>query len=148
MTDSIAIRLAGIGDLEKVEEILREAGLETEGLSDWMGSFLLAEKGDSTDREIVATAGLEQYGTIGLLRSLIIRKKAWTVEDGVALLQLLLAYSRHNGLDELYLLTESPSLFIHIGFTILSDSEIPPEVMASLHFRQHRKRAVPMRKIL
>lgn len=148
MTDSIAIRLAGIGDLAEVEGMLREAGLETEGLSDWIGSFLLAETRDRTNREIVATAGLEQYGTIGLLRSLIIRKKAWTVEDGVALLQLLLAYSRHNGLDELYLLTESPSLFIHIGFTILSDSEIPPEVRASLHFRQHRKRAVSMRKIL
>lgn len=148
MNEPITIRRAGMEDLDIVQAVLLEAGVEKGNLSEWIESFLLAERTDGSNREVVATVGLEKYGTNGLLRSLVIRKKAWTPDKGLDLLQLILAYSGDNGLEELYLLTESPSLFIHMGFTTVNDGEFPAELMSSLHFRQHRERAVLMRKIL
>lgn len=146
MTDTITIRRATVNDIEKIESMLQEAGVEPVGLREWIDSFILAEHEFEGEQEIIATAGLEKYGSKGLLRSLVFRKKAWSVEKGMDMLGLILTYGANQGLDELYLLTESPSLFIHIQFTVVEDSQIPAEIVSSLHFQQNRQRAVPMRK--
>ncbi|GAX89590.1 hypothetical protein EFBL_1214 [Effusibacillus lacus] len=164
MRDTIAIRRATAADLESVSSLLEEAGIRSMGLDKWIESFIVAEtvrdhqaesaEGHGTEpphrrsSEIVATAGLEQYDSKGLLRSLVIRSKAWSAEDGLRMLQLVLAYAEETGFSELYLLTESPSLFIHMGFAPVACEEVAPELLESLHFRQHRERAVPMRKVL
>ncbi|MFC4767545.1 GNAT family N-acetyltransferase [Effusibacillus consociatus] len=150
MNDKITIRRATPRDTVNIALLLREAGVDPAGLEEWVDSFILAETPaeSESELEIIATAGLEKYGSKGLLRSLVLRKKACTAEDGFHLLQLILAHTGQIGLSELYLLTESPTLFIHMEFTPVTTLEIPMEILLSQHFRQNSAKAVPMRKIL
>jgi amino-acid N-acetyltransferase len=148
MDGNFAIRRAAREDAESIALLLQEAGIDPEGLEQWVESFLLVETANDHRPEIIATAGLEKYGTKGLMRSLVMRTNAWSAEDGLNLLRLILSHASQNGLDEVYLLTESPTLFIHMEFTPLDLADIPPEILSSVHFRQNSSRAVPMRKIL
>lgn len=148
MHTDITIRRAAIDDTENISLLLQEAGIDPVGLDQWVESFIIAEIPGEEGNEIIATAGLEKYGEKGLLRSLVIRKKAWSVEDGLHMLRLILAHASQNGLSELYLLTESPTLFIHMEFTPVDVQNVPSEILSSLHFQQNLGRAVPMRKLL
>ena len=64
------LRRARQTDLDQVLRLLADNGLPSEGVSDHIGTFVVAEDGF----KVVGTAGLELYGRFALLRSAAVSK--------------------------------------------------------------------------
>jgi N-acetylglutamate synthase-like GNAT family acetyltransferase len=150
MSKETTIRRAVPEDTAQVRFLLQEAGIEPEGVEDWIDSFLLAETIENGSPQIQAMIGLEKYGSKGLLRSLLIRNQTQSLGSGLQLLEILLSQASKFELEELYLLTESTNaeIFIHMEFSPILSSEIPPEILNSEHFQRNLEKAVPMKKII
>lgn len=148
MENTITIRKAAHKDAETITKLLQEAGILSDGVEQSAESFILAETCTAGGTEVAAAVGYEKYGSVGLLRSFVIRKKAWKPDSTVQLLGLVLAHARDSGVQAVYLVTQSPTLFIHMGFEVLEQDLIPAELLQSRHFSRNLKQGVAMRKVL
>src|SRR5687767_15970965 len=61
----VHVRPATANDLSAVKDLLTESDLPLDGVSESLGSFVVADRGG----KIVGVAGLEQCGEYGLLRA-------------------------------------------------------------------------------
>jgi N-acetylglutamate synthase-like GNAT family acetyltransferase len=143
---SVVIRLAEEKDIASIENLLVGAGVNSSGVAENVGQFLVVEQEGEDEWNPVGTVGLELYenGRYGVMRSLVMRTQAWTAEVGVELIRLFLAYAETTGIEALYLLTLStaPALFIHMGFTTATPDQIPPAVAASPHYAAYANEQV------
>lgn len=128
---TVQIRNVGPEDLAGVERLLQHVGLPTAGLPDHQEDFVVADDGG----RLVATAGLELYGTAALLRSVAVdddyRKR------GIAgdLVQRLLDRAAARGVSEVYLLTTTAAgYFRRFGFEPIGRDAVRPEVTVSAEF--------------
>lgn len=124
------IRTAAPGDLPPVRELLRAAGLPTEGV-DAPGAFVVAE----AQGRIVAAAGLELHGASGLLRSVVV-DPAWRGRRvGEAVVERVLAMADVSGLSTVYLLTTTADAwFPRFGFHLVQRDQAPPEIRCTGEF--------------
>ncbi|MGB8956094.1 MAG: GNAT family N-acetyltransferase [Tumebacillaceae bacterium] len=147
---AISIRRANEGDVTTIEALLDGAGVHSGGIVDNIARFLVVEEERDVDKRVVGTVGLEVYEErYGVMRSLVMQGDAWNARIGVELLRLFVAFAETQGIDELYLLTQStaPDLFIHMGFSTAAPEEIPAAVAACQHFSAYRnEQVIPMRK--
>ncbi|SDE44650.1 arsenic resistance N-acetyltransferase ArsN2 [Sporomusa acidovorans] len=121
------IRQATATDLQRLEQLLADAKLPTDGVEVNLAYFLVAE---TKDKEIVAVIGMERSDSYGLLRSLAVSPK-WK-KQGLAkkLLTHAIKQAKSNGISELYLLTETAANYLaRFGFTEILRSDIPEELM-------------------
>jgi N-acetylglutamate synthase-like GNAT family acetyltransferase len=126
------IRAAEAGDRERIEALLRENDLPTDGVPEALGGFLVAEDGV----DIVGVAGIERCGEFGLLRSVAVDVN-WR-GHGVArrLVDRLIETSRAYSLAGLYLLTTTAEgYFPNFGFRTTSRDAVPDAVRATDEFR-------------
>lgn len=120
-------------DLDPVLALLRGANLPVQGVAEAIGAFLVAE---STGR-IVGAAGLERYGRHGLLRSLVVSAEWRGRRLGGALTEEILATAEREGLDAVYLLTETAAEFFpRYGFARIARSDVAEPVRASAEFAE------------
>jgi amino-acid N-acetyltransferase len=126
------IRAAEAADRERIEALLRQNDLPTEGVQDALGGFLVAEDGE----DIVGVAGIERCGEFGLLRSVAVDEN-WR-GHGVArrLVDRLIETSRAHSLAGLYLLTTTAEgYFPNFGFQATTRDAVPDAVRATDEFQ-------------
>ncbi|HEX9939822.1 MAG TPA: arsenic resistance N-acetyltransferase ArsN2 [Longimicrobium sp.] len=131
MTD-FEIRTAAAGDRDEVEALLRRTDLPPDGLDEQFGDpYAVAV----SDGRIVGAAGVEVYGTAGLLRSVAV-DPAWQGRGvGAALTAERLRWARERGLESVYLLTNTAAgYFPKLGFTPVPREQVPDGVRTSLQF--------------
>lgn len=100
--------------LAAVKGLLDEASLPSSDVDDGLLEhfFAMAERD-----ELVGVAGLEPHGSVGLLRSLVVRSPARRSGIGKALVARLEAYAAAMGIETLYLLTDTaPAYFRRLGY--------------------------------
>lgn len=118
-------------DVEGLYGLLREAGLPLDGLDAHLSGALVAK----VDGQVVGSAGVEQYGAAGLLRSVAVRESLRGTGLGRQLVEAVQERARAAGIARLYLLTETAAeWFPRFGFTPIPRSAVEPAVQASVEF--------------
>jgi amino-acid N-acetyltransferase len=127
----VTVRSARSDDLAAIQELLRDAGLPTDGVADWLPRFRVAE----VEGRIVAVAGMETYGPSALLRSVAVRPDWRGSGLGRLLVDDLLSDAESRGTHDVYLLTTTAEhYFPRLGFACIRREEVPELVQASVEF--------------
>lgn len=118
------IRQADTLDVKKIATFLNKAEVTIEGLEEWLEYFLLMET--EADQTLIGTIGIEPYGKVGLLRSMVLSKG--TVEDILFLIQQALKLAKEKDMDAIYCSVNnqhSIQLFQLLGFQQIDMDHIP-----------------------
>jgi N-acetylglutamate synthase-like GNAT family acetyltransferase len=113
-----------------LQAALRASNLPTDDLDeDGRSFFRFTHQG-----ETVGFGGLEQYGEVALLRSVVVLPPQRGKGYGEVIIRRLLDQAAANGVRTVYLLTESAAPFFeHVGFARVNRATAP---VAILHTRQ------------
>ncbi|HLN64036.1 MAG TPA: arsenic resistance N-acetyltransferase ArsN2 [Symbiobacteriaceae bacterium] len=130
--ETVTFRTATATDWPAVAELLTQAELPLAGAEAHLGHFLLALRGDN----LVASAGLEVYGTTALLRSVAVSKTERGTGLGQEIVRRLLDQGYETGLKLVVLLTTTADRFFpRFGFVQVTRADLPAEVFASPEFQ-------------
>lgn len=134
MSDAVDIRPAVAADLDVACKWLVDAGLPTDDLTpSHMDAFMIATRGGLS----VGMIGLEKFGDIGLLRSLVVDSDCRGLGLGRHLVDALEATAREQGIGELWLLTiDADPFFSRLGYAVAERSDAPPSIQSSVEFSQ------------
>ena len=126
------LRTARTSDVPGVRRLLRDCNLPEDGIEDqFTNSFLVAEY----DGELIGVAAMEEYGSMGLLRSVAVVKACRSRAVGTHLVAGCLDHARRRGLTEVYLLTlDAQAYFESFGFAVLDRDRVPAEIANSREF--------------
>ena len=126
------IRDATSSDFPAVERLLLASKLPVEGVRENFSGFVVAEEAGT----IAGAIGLERYGSAALLRSAVVSLANRGTGVGRQLVESLLERAKHDGIDELYLLTTTAEkYFPRFGFARTTRAAVPEMVKASAEFR-------------
>ncbi len=126
------LRQATLSDLELLKAHLSQAKLVLQSIEEHLEHFWLLFDGD----DLIASAGLEIYGGVALLRSVAVNAHWQNQGLGQQILQKILEYASSLGIRELVLLTETaPSYFERYGFRKIAREHAPQAVKASTEFK-------------
>ncbi len=129
MTGSLRTRPANPADLSWARRLVTEAGLPDGGLEDQFPAAYVVLAGD--DRPL-GLAGLERYGSSGLLRSVALDAGARGAGAGRLLVSDRLDRARADGLAAVYLLTTTAAdWFPRFGFQVIGRENLPTELGAA-----------------
>lgn len=130
MTDQVDIRRAEPADLERSIELLTAAGLPTADLSiDRLALVAIV------DESLAGVIGLETFGSLGLLRSLVVSPKYRRCRLGEQLVAALEGHARESGITELWLLTiDAGPYFERLGYTGQPRERAPADIALSDEF--------------
>ena len=112
--------------------LLASAQLPTEDLSDAHCEhfFFTGTRGSPT-----ALVGLELFGDVALLRSLVVTQQARGAGAGSALVRHAETYAREHGVHTLYLLTTTAeTFFARRGYARTDRQSAPPAIRATREF--------------
>ncbi len=126
------IRPAMTADFETVTGWLAAARLPAADLSiDDMQHFLLAE----SDGVPVGTVGLEPFGNVGLLRSLVVVPHSQGGGAGRMLVAALEGQAAARGMHELWLLTtDADAYFTKLGYEVMPRESAPESIRQTTEF--------------
>jgi amino-acid N-acetyltransferase len=125
------IGTADSADLPALLTLLDAAGLPQDGITEHVGSALIARNGD----EILGCAALEIYGSSALLRSVAVAPIAQGRGLGTQLVNATLALAEDRQIHRLYLLTETAAdYFPRFGFAPIAREDVDPAVKQSVEF--------------
>jgi amino-acid N-acetyltransferase len=125
-------RPAEPSDRSAVEALLAREHLPLDGVAEHFDTFVIAECGE----DMVGAAGLEVYGTFGLVRSVVVAPEVKGQGIGRGLAHQLLAQARARGLEAVYLLTTTaPDFFARLGFERIAREAAPAPLWASAEFQ-------------
>lgn len=132
MERSYHIRPARGKDEQSVKGLLLDSNLPLEGVDEhFEESYCVAE---SQDR-IIGVAGIEVYGSHGLLRSCAVDSEWRKRSIGEALVKNRLSWARANELSDVYLITtDADHYFKRFGFRAVNRSSVPDEIKESSEF--------------
>ena len=130
MSREFDIRRAEPADLERGIELLAAAGLPTEDLThDRLALVAVA------DGALVGMIGLETFGSLGLLRSLVVSPECRRRGLGEKLVAALEGHARALCINELWLLTiDAGPYFERLGYTGQLRSCAPADIITSDEF--------------
>ncbi|NLY50883.1 MAG: GNAT family N-acetyltransferase [Firmicutes bacterium] len=119
-------------DLEQVKGLLREVGLPSTGIEEHYTNFLKLTMGG----RLIAVAGLEVHGKVGLLRSVAVAPDYQKSGLGQGLIRAVINKARSMGITDLYLLTEKAAgFFPRFGFRCIRRENLHPEIVQSYKLR-------------
>lgn len=125
------IRPAQAADFEPVAQFLVAAKLPVSDLPDGLPGFFLAFAGD----QLAATAGVEIFGKIGLLRSVAVAPDLRSKGIGEQTFRAAIARARADGAAEIWLITNTAeAYFAKRGFQRMERAAAPPEIAATEQF--------------
>lgn len=120
-------------DLDDVESLLSANGLPTADVHEKQGCFFVATAGG----ERVGIGGIEQYGTQGLLRSVVVAETHRGAGYGTALCETLEATARADGIETLYALTTTAADFFRgCGYEQVSRDRVPEQIQSTAEFAE------------
>lgn len=140
-------RAAAAADRPAIGGLLEASALPPTDTGKNLEQFLVHAGDDGT---VLGVAGLELYGSAGLLRSVVVAGPARRQGIAAALVERIVARARTEGCEALYLLTlDAEVYFQRFGFEVISRSEAPAGIRSSPEFaRLCPESAVLMRKRL
>lgn len=119
------------GDLDYVERLLSRNDLPVEDLRAAPAEFYYA----TADGERVGIGGLEGYGAVGLLRSVVVESPKRGRGYGTMLCAALENTARDDSIKTLYLLTTTASeFFASEGYTTVERPTVPEAVRNTTEF--------------
>jgi amino-acid N-acetyltransferase len=119
-------------ELDEVIALVGASGLPTAGLAD---AFPAAYSVVRDGSQIVAVAGLEVHGDVGLLRSVAVNPSQRTAGLGRLLVEDRLRAAGEHDLRAVYLLTTTAvDYFRRLGFTDTRREDAPAELQRSSEF--------------
>ena len=136
---SITLERAGPDELTHVERLLKANGLPSEDVQEKPGSFFLARAGadESGETRVVGAGGIEQYGSSGLLRSVVVEESIRGQGYGTVLCDRLEESARDDGIQTLYLLTTTAAAFFEgRGYEKISRSDAPSHIQETAEFSE------------
>lgn len=126
------IETAVPADLVSIRGLLEAAGLPTSDLESARPDFVLIRNGAT----IVAAGALQRFGSVALLRSVVVAEKERSRGFGRQVVRQLERLAQREKIAQLVLLTESASgFFRREGYRTIERSAAPPEVQESTEFR-------------
>lgn len=126
------IRNATSADLSAVETLLSVSDLPLDGVRDNFSTFIVAED----EGAVAGAVGLEQFGSVALLRSAVVAPEHRGSGIGQRLVEQLLTRAEQAGIEEIYLLTTTAEkYFPRFGFRLTTRSAVPEAVKASAEFQ-------------
>jgi amino-acid N-acetyltransferase len=126
------IRNATNADLSAVESLLSASDLPVAGVRDNFSSFIVAED----QGEIAGAIGLEEFGSVALLRSAVVSPAHRGTGIGTRLVERILEHAEEAGIEEVYLLTTSAEeYFPRLGFVRTTRSAVPTALKESREFQ-------------
>ena len=130
MSREFDIRRAEPADLERGMQLLAAAGLPTADLTiDRLALVAIV------DENLAGMIGLETFGSLGLLRSLVVSPECRRHGLGDQLVAALEDHARALGIIELWLLTlDAGPYFERLGYTGKPRSCAPADIVASDEF--------------
>jgi amino-acid N-acetyltransferase len=85
---------------------------------------------------VIGAIALERYGSVGLLRSLVVAASHQKQGLGRDLVATLEREARYSGVELLVLLTQTAETFFHrIGYRVADRGDVSAEIKASAEFR-------------
>ena len=125
------MKKADKNDLNKIKALLQSHGLPVNDISKSVRFYIL-EKND----RFAAVGGYEKYGKNGLLRSIAVEKDFLKKGFGREIVAKLIDDAKSNGIENLFLLTESAeSFFLKFGFKKADRNTAPTEIKESSEFK-------------
>ena len=117
---------------EAAKALLAAAGLPTADLAaEHFAHFIAAGPAHAPE----ALIGLQPYGDVALLRSLVVSPAARGTGYGSALVAEIEAYAQQLGVRELYLLTNSAEAFFsRRGYSSLDRANVPEAIRQTAEF--------------
>jgi amino-acid N-acetyltransferase len=130
----------------QIIELLAAEKLPVNDLPGTLDNFIVA----IADAEVIGVAGLERYGSYGLLRSVVIRHDFRSQGIAAKLLRRIESLGSLKGLTELYLLTETAAdYFERKAYHRITRDEVPAAVQHSSEFSHVcPQSAIVMKKLL
>ena len=132
MIASVGVMKATSEDYEGVVGLLSSQKLPVEDIDKKLSHFFVKKEGST----IAGVIGLEIYGRYGLLRSLATDPAHINKGIASALVHELINYANQEGLEEVYLLTETAEKYFEKkGFVKISREEVVEPVKQSTEFK-------------
>jgi len=129
---SPVVRPATAADWPAIERLLIDRDLPAAGARSHLDGFVVAAEGPV----VVACAGIERHGAVGLLRSVAVAGSHAGNGLGTKLVRAVLDRARALGLREVYLLTMSAAgYFPRFGFETIGRDLLPSSLAASEELR-------------
>jgi amino-acid N-acetyltransferase len=118
--------------LPKARALLADSSLPTDGIeTQFPAAFVVARE----RAEVVGVAGLERYGDVGLLRSLVVAPPYRGAGLGRMLVQNRLEAAVSSGLVRVFLLTTTAApYFRKLGFVVTERADVSFALAASAEF--------------
>ena len=131
MEQTITIRTATQHDYPAVTALLQQEKLPVEDVDKALSHFVVA----TIEGVVAGTAGLELYSRDALLRSVAVSKSQRNLGLAGQLLDSLVSYAGKQGVQKLFLLTNTAEeYFERKGFTKIDWKEVPEAVAQSKEF--------------
>ncbi len=125
------IRPAQAHDQKNIHALLSDFGLPLDGLKETKLWVL-----QSTNGEVTGVAGLESYGSQGLLRSVAIIKSLHNQGYGTSLAKHVIGEAKKIGVQDIFLLTTSAAAFFEkFGFKKENRESVIGGITGSIEFR-------------
>lgn len=116
-----------------VQALLAQARLPVQGTDALTDRFRIVR---GVEGRIQAAGVVERHGAHGLLRSVVVNAELRGLGVGRLIVEALVNDSILEGLESVYLLTETaPDFFARLGFADAERAEAPAEIRASDEFR-------------
>lgn len=120
-------------DLPEIKQLLEEHHLPVSDIDSSEISFFVLREG----HRLLACAGVEHFGSDGLLRSVAVLPELTGKGIGSAFIDYLLPEVRNLRIDALYLLTETAEAFFSgKGFEKIDRNKVPSLVNSSTEFSE------------
>ena len=134
LTKELRVGPCGPDELSDVEALLAAAGLPVEGVADLEELIVARADGEAGRPVVIGAVGLEVYGSVGLLRSLVVAPELRGNGLGLRLGRRLIGRAAELGLERLYLLTLEGPFFERLGFEACERARVPSDLAASFQF--------------
>ncbi len=125
-----SFRSAVADDVARVAALLSAEGLPVEDLTE-EALALVAERNGA----VVGAIGLEDYGDVGLLRSLVVESAGRGAGLGARLVAALETHARESGIEQLWLLTiDADKWFEKLGYEVAGREHAPAAIASTAEF--------------
>ncbi len=133
MEMNLEITRATVFDTENILALLKAHHLPTGDIETSNITFYVILE----DSRLLACAGIEEFGDVGLLRSVAVQEEQRGKGVGRKLIDLVLLKAKKSGIKELYLLTETAEgFFERKGFSKLGRELAPEHIETSSEFAE------------